>query len=67
MRRRGGRNEEGEEREGGKEWRRKGMGRKRKGGKEVDVCVWRGMGVNVEQKSSNQYFYKYLATSHLPA
>ena len=41
MRRRGERNEEGKEREGGKEWRRKGMGRKRKGGKEVDVCVER--------------------------
>ena len=38
-----------------------GNGEKEEGGR-----VWRGMGVNVEQKSSNQYFYKYLPTSHLP-
>ena len=40
---------------------------KEEGWKRGGMCVWRGMGVNVEQfKSSNQYFYKYLATSHLP-
>ena len=65
MRRRGERNEEGEEREGGKEWRRKGMGERGRVERRW-MCVWRGMGVHVEQKSSNQYFYKYLATSHLP-
>ena len=41
MRGRAERNEESKEREGGKEWKRKGMGRKRKGGKEADVCVER--------------------------